>query len=434
SDPGPPAAGHALLAWADARQWPLQRRLTEALDQTLLLPEFSVDGAPLSWRNWKAFARQTPAAAPLQRAFEGLAGCALGLRPLLEEAHALDRESFARLGQTRAELYARREGLSTQALRATLHAAGAACRAPFQRRFGQLGERIFDRPPGPAELHAMSNNLMYQPLSAPLAGIAALPAARRAFRDLGFDLAAIPLDLTDRPGKYAGAFCYPIQVPGDVRVSVKIASAHHLLDMLFHELGHAVHFSGIDPSLPPAGRHWITSGLHETYSTLFELLLDDPLFLTERLGLAADVAAQLAEFGRYKAVWVGTTSSATALGALEAWEEVLPWEAYQSRVGEHLLAFSTLRFPTGFACWEGFAREVSIYPAGYVLAYLRCAHWLKELRATFGPRWWAAPGAGDAIRARIRPGGALRFPDGWLDPGAFLAAYIEGDQGLEIRD
>jgi hypothetical protein len=59
----------------------------------------------------------------------------------------------------------------------------------------------------------------------------------------------IALDCEERRDKYAGAFCFPVQIPGDVRISARSVSSHHREDTLFHEYGHAVHFAGIAPDL-----------------------------------------------------------------------------------------------------------------------------------------------------------------------------------------
>jgi hypothetical protein len=71
--------------------------------------------------------------------------------------------------------------------------------------------------------------------------------------------------------------------------------------------------------------------------------------------------------------------------------------------------------------------RVDAYPLGYVMAAVRVAHWLDDLRSDWGVRWWADERAGQAIRERIRLGGALKFEGEWLDSSAFVRRWIMPD-------
>jgi hypothetical protein len=326
---------------------------------------------------------------------------------------------------TPAHTFAFRENIPLESLRPFLLSLGQACRAPFQHAVNQLSHSVFRRPAGPAELHALYLNRMYE-LHAPVFGAQPetqtagriVRAAQSAFHRLGFDLTHIPVDIENRPRKYPGAFCFPIATPADVRVSVRLASPPHLVDMLYHEFGHAVHFSGIRADLPFIDRYWIHSGVHETFSTLFESLLHDPVFLREQFGFDDTASEQLVEFGRFKLLLTGTWLNASALTALDAWLEGLTWPQIETRYAEHFLAFTGLPIPGGLARLEPFIASTSIYPAGYVLAMVRVAHWLKRLRALSGAAWWQSPEARAEVWERVKAGGAVRFPAEWLEVNA----------------
>jgi hypothetical protein len=167
-------------------------------------------------------------------------------------------------------------------------------------------------------------------------------------------------------------------------------------------------------------RYWLSSGLHESFATLFEHLLAEPLFLAEEFGFRQEDVARLVEFSRFKALLTGAWLGASALTVLDAWSEALPWPAVEQRFAGHMLAFTGVAFPPGFARLEPFTAAASIYPAGYVLALARVAHWTRHLRALGGPAWWRSPAALADIRGRIALGGALRFPPSWDRPDALL--------------
>jgi hypothetical protein len=287
-----------------------------------------------------------------------------------------------------------------------------------------MSQAVFGRAAGPAELRALYLNRMYEPNVDSFEAEGAVEATLRQFAALGFDLSHISVDLEERPKKYPGAFCLPVRVPDDVRVSVRMASAHHLVDMLYHELGHAAHFSGIRANLPFVDRYWIHAGTHETFSTLFERLLDQPLFLSERLGFGADAVARLVAFGRFKLLLTFAWLGAAGVTALDAWLENLPWREVELRYAEHMQAFTGVAMPPEFARLEPFTAALAVYPAGYVIANLRVWHWLRELDGLGGPGWWESAVARANIVGRIEAGGLVRFPEGWWEAEGLVAELL----------
>jgi hypothetical protein len=200
-----------------------------------------------------------------------------------------------------------------------------------------------------------------------------------------------------------------VATPQDVRVSVRIASPHHLVDMLYHEFGHAAHFAGIRADLPFVDRYWIHSGQHETFSTLFEYLLGEPEFLREQFGFDETTVERLVGFHGFKRALTNTWLNAAALTALEGWLENLNWEAVEQRYSAWMLRLCGVAMPPGFARLNSFVNALSIYPAGYVLAEARVEAWLTSLRARVGPRWWRSPLAQAEIRQKIELGGRVTF-------------------------
>ena len=130
--------------------------------------------------------------------------------------------------------------------------------------------------------------------------------------------------------------------------------------------------------------------------------------------------ARLTAFGRFKLLLTFSWLGASALTALEAWQEMLPWPEVEQRYAEHILEFSGVAMPPGFARLEPFIAAVSVYPAGYVIANLRVWHWLRELEALGGPRWWESPEAHANIAGRIQAGGQVRFPDQWWNADGLI--------------
>jgi hypothetical protein len=405
----------ALENWAETRLAPLDQQLSTERDRHLSIPALACSEGPLTWRNWKAFEREAGNAEILAEAFEGLVERSALLVPILEERRAHWQADFAQQGLTPVHTWCWREGLTPEDLRAFLRQNGEANCTLFQQSLSALSQAVFGRPPGPAELRALYLNRMYEPTT-PLfsnksgkAEVNWVADTQAAFTGIGFDLSAVPVDVENRPRKYPGAFCFPIATPGDVRVSVRMASAHHLVDMLYHEFGHAVHFSGIRADLPFIDRYWIHSGTHETFSTLFESLLGEPEFWREQFGLADAVIRRLLDFHHFKMLLTRTWLAASALTTLEGWLDHLSWPEIETHFAANMLAFTGVPLPPGFARLEPFTASCSIYPAGYVLAVERVERWLAQLRQVGGTAWWRSLSARDAIREKVRAGGQVRF-------------------------
>ena len=409
----------ALDGLADMQSARWLQRLSEKVDSVLAVPEIAVHGEIATCHNWKHMERELPAAAR-RKLFAEFVSRSVELACLIEEHYTTLRRSYADHGTMPLQIFAHREGTTPEAIRALALAIGQVCREPFEAALKDMARQVFgsDRVSAP-ELRALYLNRMYEPLAPLFATRDALADARATFAGLGFDIDHVSLDVQDRPKKYAGAFCFPVQIPGDVRISVRPASPHHLADMLFHEFGHAVHFSGIDPTLSFADRYWVHTGRHETIATLFESLLGLPGFLSDQLGLNEQATRQLVVFDRFKNLITGTWLVAEGLTVCDAWMEHLTWTQIEQRYAQYCEQFTGIAMPPGFARLDLYVSRVDSYVLGYIMAAVRVAYWLEEMQTDWGVRWWADERAGQAIRERIRLGGALKFEDEWLDPAPF---------------
>jgi hypothetical protein len=400
----------AVETWAEARIRRRDERIVSELDDHARVPELASSAGTLTWRNWRVFERETDAVDTLTLAFHEMISRSANLAELLQARLLQLRADYGLHGLTPLTVYCERERLSADELRTLLEQGGYAARAAFARHLTALAHRVFGREAGAAELHALTLNRMYEPLSVLFEGPRWTPAAVVAqVKRAGLSLEHIPLDLVDRPRKAPGAFCFPIAIPQDVRVSVRAASAHHLVDMLYHELGHAAHFTAIDHRLPYIDRYWIHSGLHETFSTLIESLLADTVWLRDELGLAEPHVAALTDFGALKRAWTLTESAAAALAALDAWEERLDWPHVDSRYAYYARTFTGVDIPPGAARLHPFVSQASIYPAGYVLAEVRVSAWRRALTDLAGPAWWRSPEACRLVRSQMRLGARAEF-------------------------
>ncbi len=231
-----------------------------------------------------------------------------------------------------------------------------------------------------------------------------LPALAGTLADLGIDLAAqanVHIDVEPRANKSPRAFCAPIEVPGRIVLVIQPIGGPDDWHALFHEAGHTEHFAHTSPELPLDARRLGDNAVTEGWAALFELLVDDPIWLARRLdfGRPRDFAAEAAAVRLYLA----RRYAAKLLYELEL-HEGGDLEAMRSRYGE--LMYEATKIEPSRA---DFLADVD--SGFYVSSYLRS--WAFEaqirtfLREEFGSAWFARREAGSLLRELWREGQRL---------------------------
>ena len=118
----------------------------------------------------------------------------------------------------------------------------------------------------------------------------------RTMTGLGYDMNSLPLqyDLEPRPGKIQSAFCLPINVPDDIRILVNIDDGYSSYRILFHEFGHALHFSYIEQP------HYTLRGspagcFAEAMASINESLMHQPEWLMKYGGVPDSILSPILE-------------------------------------------------------------------------------------------------------------------------------------------
>jgi hypothetical protein len=110
---------------------------------------------------------------------------------------------------------------------------------------------------------------------------------KRSFSAMGFEIDTmrnIILDMENRPTKNPRAASFSIEVPSDIRISIKPIGGFDDYAALFHETGHALHYALTTEELIEF-QYLGNDTASETYSFLFEHLLDEPGWLKNFLGM-----------------------------------------------------------------------------------------------------------------------------------------------------
>ena len=252
---------------------------------------------------------------------------------------------------------------------------------------------------------------------------------------LGIDRARqANLRLDDRPlpNKVPRAVCFAIDVPGDVRLSIKPVGGKEDYSSLFHEMGHGQHFASSKTDVwefQQLGSNAVT----ETYAYLFEYVVEDPLWVRDNTDMDDETLASYTEFCVFVRLYMARRYMAKFLYELELHRGTEDPRARYREImsqgyGYQLTDEEASRYLSDV--------DPFLYSADYVQAFFLEAMLRDTLRERFGAKWWNDKGAGAFLRDLFARGNELTgkelaqrlgYPD--IQPDA-LTIHIDRTLGL----
>src|SRR4029077_9818179 len=180
----------------------------------------------------------------------------------------------------------------------------AAASDQIEGAFIAMRERWFERLLGPdREDQPSSAHMGYvrrlSPLDSTYTKDRATDVCLATLSALGFDLAGDPnirLELDDRPQKSTRACVIASDPPTVVHLITRAQGGLHDYQAFLHEAGHALHYAGVDPSLPYTFRNIPRDhALTEIYSYIVEAISRHPGGHARYFALSDEQPAENAE-------------------------------------------------------------------------------------------------------------------------------------------
>ena len=213
----------------------------------------------------------------------------------------------------------------------------------------------------------------------------------RPVRAMGLDLTAggrIELDLDEREGKTPRAFCAALRVPEEVVLVLRPYGGYDDYLVLLHELGHALHFAHVDPSLPIEFRRMGDNGVTEGYAIAFDHLLGRPAFLARVLDVAEpEPVARVLAFRDL----VMVRRYAAKFGYERVLHRAGPEPELAAEYAGRLTEATGARAPEGLYLEDV---DPSFYCARYLRAWMLAATLHRALRDRFDEDWFLNPRTG----------------------------------------
>jgi hypothetical protein len=346
-----------------------------------------------------------------------------------EELGELQAEASARFNPDRLELIAAGEelsaelsripdpverneeekGISLRELSAALKAAGDDATLSFTA----LRERWFEKLLGPEREHVPSSfHTAYMrrlsPLESTYTKERATEVSLATLAELGFDLASksnIKLDLDDRPQKSPRACVIASDPPKVVHLITRAQGGLHDYQAFLHEAGHALHYGGVDASLPYTFRRISRDhALTEIYSYIVEAISREPGWHARHFGLSDAQAAENAEATVFLEALLYRRYEAKLRFELGFWSRFATDGGTPDGYEEFLTESTGIRYRS-----DGYLSDMDagFYSADYLRAWIRSAQLRRHLIDTVGDDWWRNPETGELLADLFRQGTKL---------------------------
>jgi hypothetical protein len=319
-------------------------------------------------------------------------------RELIERHHALARE----LGYTTyREMCQELKAIDLPALQAETDAFAADTETDYPALLEPQLERVLGF--GFAELRRSDLPRFFRDPEADVQFPAdrLVPSFLESLRGLGIGRQDnVLLDVEPRPNKSPRAFCAGIRIPEEVCLVIAPIGGRDDFSALFHESGHTEHFAHVDPELPFEFRCLGDNSITECFAFLNQHLIDDPVWLERRLGIAdpsTTVAYARSHRLLYLRRYTGKLAYEMELHGPGGGVSASMADRYAELLGRAL-----------HLTWSPQTYLADVDPGFYSACYLRAWALETSLRAHFreryGPAWFDSPEAGAELRSLWRQG------------------------------
>jgi len=296
--------------------------------------------------------------------------------------------------------------ISLRDLEAVLRSASERIESEFLELREIWFERLLgpDRDPQPSSAH-MGYVRRLSPLDVTYTKERATEVCLATLAALGFDLAAdrnIRLDLDDRPQKSPRACVIASDPPKVVHLITRAQGGLHDYQAFLHEAGHALHYAGVDPSLPYTFRRISRDhALTEIYSYICEAITREPGWHALYFGLSEEEARTNAQATVFLEALLFRRYTAKLQFELGFWSNFDEATTESEDYAQKLTAATGVRYPPDGHLAD---MDAGFYSADYLRAWIRHAQLRAHLIAEVGDDWWRDPKTGEILRALFTEG------------------------------
>jgi hypothetical protein len=222
---------------------------------------------------------------------------------------------------------------------------------------------------------------------------------------LGLDLPSagrLTVDQAPRPGKIPRPLAVPIEVPGQVRLSLAPLAGLDAVGALLHEVGVGLSLAQVAPTAPFEDRWLPPAWQTRAWGLLFEEIATDPVWLQAR-GLSPEAAGREARLAAGRRIHATRAAAATVVMEIGRARDPSGAAARWAELGPRALGHPLDRGET--PPWR-LEPDPLLRAADTLRAHLLARQLSERLSSLTGDRpWWRSPAAGDWLRGAWAGGG-----------------------------
>ena len=389
--------------------------------------------SPINWSNWRQFNSLEGNHKKRKDVYDEFIAKTNYIAPIVEQRFSLIKNVYRDLGEIHGldpvSSYLEQENISYDQLIEFIKSMGKKAKKPFREALTEVSKDVLNTQPEYYDDFYFFRNKIYSDIEGNFSSIDPVNEAKKTLTNMDFDLSKIHFDTQDRKNKYPSPICFFVRIPDDIRVLFKRESPIFDFQACFHETGHAMHASSVDPDMEYWNKYKISMGIAEIFSTFFERLTKNSQYIhsLSASGKANEIVInKLIARTHFMELFFVTFYTANSLMKLEYWQQNLSvakaCQAYSKLIKE----YTEFEVPGEYWLLHHILPESIMYVPSYLLAAARAAELEAYLRNKFGDMWWREKEAGKSLREIMRPGAAIDLSlFSRLDSSTFLNEIIE---------
>lgn len=388
---------------ASSKTYMLAIKFREERSKKIKTNKYKIKNKPVTWDTWRQFA---PKATHKQRkeVYDEFIQLTPKISQIIKEKFETNKRIYAEYKTNPLKIYSKEHELTTKQLIKILKILRNKVKKPFKKQFKYYSKKLLNKKPEYYDDMYYVRNAIYHDMTDGFKDIDPIKHIKQTMKELGLKPDKIKVDKQDRPKKYASPFCYPIQVPQDVRVSFKPENLLNDANSIYHEFGHAIHFSSISNKLPYWKKYLISNGLAETFSIFFECLLAEYDYLTKELRLQEEYAKELLRRIHFIDLFEIAFYTGNSLFRIAYWKENLKFKECDKRYAKEIKKSMGIKIPGAYWQLHHILPESMMYVPSYMLAKIQQYKITQNLRKKYGKNWWKNKKAGKEILKLLSTG------------------------------
>jgi hypothetical protein len=459
---------NAIESIADSKTKKLELKLHNLKNTRIISSKYRFDKSPVNWSTWRQFNSIEKDSVKRKHVFDEFIVKTKYIAPTIERRFSVIKEVYSQYGErtisrrrkdhidnnnygssnstrsSRGDSYSNQhskisktimspldgylenEKISYSQLIQFVKSMGQQAKKPFREALTNISEKVLGREAEYYDDFYFFRNKVYFDMEKNFSGIDPILEVKKTLELIQFDLSKINFDVDNRKNKYPSPICFFVQVPNDIRVLYKTESPYFDLQGCFHETGHAMHATSIDPSLEYWNRYSFSMGIAEIFSILLERLTKNSNYLESVLEIKDEnILNELASRNNFMELFFVTFYTANSLMKAEYWRKNLSIEDANVLYSKLIKEYTGFEMPGEYWMLHHILPDAIMYVPSYLLAAVRAKELDIYLQNKFGEKWWMNENAGKHLREIMKSGAKIeleRFSK--LDSSLFIKEII----------